>query len=410
MDVRQRRTDSMPTPELTLFLSLPSRETAPGSIEITKKALQGLNVYCEFWGGPVRVFMPPADGPSQNLDNTVIAVEDQPFSIAVRDFSDPEVKAAVARTGIVMGGPDHRLNGMAEYCRQRSVPYVFNCEYTLATRLQVLRSENLGFLRSVRRAMWERSQERANVRSVKLSAGLQCNGTPTYDAYQHIAKNSLLYFDSRVDEAMIPDDATIVSKFTKQDGGAPLRLCFSGRLSPMKGADHLPKVAAELSRRNVHYTMDICGAGPSEPEMRAAVTSAGLGDRVRFKGVLDFETELVPFVRDNVDLFVCCHRQGDPSCTYLETLALGVPIVGYLNEAFGGLLRHVDGGSAVPMDAVDALASAIESAAQPQGRSRLAAQAVAGATFARSHTFRATFRRRMDHLERTVAERARAIA
>jgi hypothetical protein len=87
-----------------------------------------------------------------------------------------------------------------------------------------------------------------------------------------------------------------------------------------------------------------------EPEMRAQVAKRSLENLIQFKGPLDFERELIPFIRENVDLFVCCHRQGDPSCTYLETMSCGVPIAGYDNEAFAGLVKTSAAGWFTPMD------------------------------------------------------------
>jgi glycosyltransferase involved in cell wall biosynthesis len=43
--------------------------------------------------------------------------------------------------------------------------------------------------------------------------------------------------------------------------GGPLRLLFSGRLVPMKGADHLVRVAVELRRLGVPFEMTVCGGG-----------------------------------------------------------------------------------------------------------------------------------------------------
>jgi glycosyltransferase involved in cell wall biosynthesis len=114
------------------------------------------------------------------------------------------------------------------------------------------------------------------------------------------------------------------------------------------------------------------------------------------KGVLDFRTELAPLVRDEVDLFVCPHVQGDPSCTYLETFACGVPMVGYDNEAFGGLMTYVDAGWRVPLGDPEAMASAI--LALDRDRAAIVAKARAARDFAREHTFEATCRRRMEHL------------
>ncbi len=141
--------------------------------------------------------------------------------------------------------------------------------------------------------------------------------------------------------------------------GRPLRLAFSGRLIRMKGADHLPLVARELKRRQVPFELTICGDGALADGLRQQIRSFGLEDCVRMRGVLDFANELMPFVKQEVDAFVCCHRQGDPSCTYIETMSCGVPVVGYENEALAGLLRRVPAGVGVPMDDVSSLANAL---------------------------------------------------
>src|SRR6185437_9992877 len=107
------------------------------------------------------------------------------------------------------------------------------------------------------------------------------------------------------------------------------------------------------------------------------------------KGNMDFRTELVPFVTDQVDLFVCCHRQGDPSCTYLETMSCGVPIAGYDNEAFRGVAAHSDSGWLSPLNRPDLLAARIAGIARNPAELAVHSQRALG--FARRHTFERTF-------------------
>jgi glycosyltransferase involved in cell wall biosynthesis len=109
-------------------------------------------------------------------------------------------------------------------------------------------------------------------------------------------------------------------------------------------------------------------------------------------GTLDFEKELIPFVKQNADLFICCHRQGDPSCTYLETMACGVPIVGYDNEAMAGLARERGLGWTTPMDRPVELAESI--ARLHRDREALRGMALKSLTFAQQHSVESTFRAR----------------
>ncbi len=116
---------------------------------------------------------------------------------------------------------------------------------------------------------------------------------------------------------MIISRAKLSQRLESFAAGRPIRLAFSGRLIAMKGADHLPRIAAELRRLGVPFEMTICGDGDLRPKIATEVARAGLDACVKLPGVLDFAQQLTPLLQDEIDLFVCPHRQGDPSCTYL---------------------------------------------------------------------------------------------
>ncbi len=379
------------------LLILPSLDigVAPdGRIRLTGKFISGLTMSAARWGGPVELLAPqdPARE-SGNLDDVWVRPEELPFQVTVASFDSEEARQAVARSAVVQGGADHRLNHMPAMCRAVGAKYVLLTEYTLRTRWQIIDSEPLNPLVAWRRKAWAWNQERANVAAAKASAAVHCNGTPTYEAYRSLNERTLLYFDSRVEEAMLPDAPRVASNSQPWSESSPIRLAFSGRLNAMKGADHLVLVARALRDLGVPFILDIYGDGVLVPAMQAMISANGLERQVRLGGVLDFGSQLMPTVRGQVDLFVCCHRQGDPSCTYLETMACGVPIVGYANEAFEGLLRHCAAGTSVAMNDVQGLAQAIQRLATDPAR--LAGMAAAGLAFARQHTFDQTFSRRM---------------
>ena len=195
---------------------------------------------------------------------------------------------------------------------------------------------------------------------------------------------------------MLASDEQIGQKTSELLAGGPLRLAFSGRLIPMKGADRLVPLAIELNRRGVNFTLAICGDGTLRSAMQDQAKSAGLLDRIDFRGVLDFETELVPFVRRSVDLFINCHPQGDPSCTYLETMTCGTPIAGFNNEAFAGLCTASGVGWPTPSGDVARLADQI--AELDRARHQIATASQKARDFAAAHTFEKTFDARIAHL------------
>jgi glycosyltransferase involved in cell wall biosynthesis len=153
----------------------------------------------------------------------------------------------------------------------------------------------------------------------------------------------------------------------------------------------------------VNYTLDIFGAGPLEKELSSQIRASGLQDRVALRGVLDFQTGWIPQLRDRTDLFVCCHPQGDPSSTYPEVMSCGVPIAGYGNEAFLGIVKHSGAGWSVPTGDVVALAQVLQRL--DRSRSELSSAAERARAFADAHVFEKTFARRTEHLVRASNRR-----
>jgi colanic acid/amylovoran biosynthesis glycosyltransferase len=382
---------------LVIVPSLDAGLSPSGQIRLTDKFISGVTATVDQWDGPVEVLIEQDEArESGNLDDVWVAPQDLPFRVTLADFHSLEAKSVVARASVVQGGADHRLNHMPSWCAELGARYVMLSEYTLRTRWQIIDAEKLNPLVAWRRKLWAWRQERANIAGVKVAAAVQCNGTPTFDAYQPLNERTLLYFDSRVLASMLPKVPRLTRRQARWSAADPMRLAYSGRLNSMKGVDHLVLVANELRSRGVPFTMDIFGDGPLVPAMERAISDLGLQNLVRLGGVLDFSSQLMPTVRDSVDLFLCCHRQGDPSCTYLETLACGVPIVGYDNEAFKGLMRHCPAGVSVPMNDWAAMSAAIgRLASDPQG---LAKMAQIGLSFAREHTFEMEFKSRIDHM------------
>ncbi len=382
----------------TLYLvpALAARECGE-AFELTKKFVDGANEYVKRWHGPVVVLVSRAQSASSNLDTMLVKPSDVPFGLEWRPESDAELTQRIAHAQLVLGTLVHRNTGLVQLGRQVNVPVVYITEYSVETRCQIVRAETTNPVLRWRRQSWTKRLERRYEQAVRCADGVQCNGTPTFRAYQSISRRPLLYFDSRVRHDMLVCSKQIQERTSQFQSGGPLRLAFSGRLIAMKGADHLPLVAGELDRLRVPFTLDICGTGDQADRIAAKIRSVNLADRVRLRGVLDFESQLLPHISHNADLFVCCHRQGDPSCTYLETMACGVPIIGYDNEALRGIVQTSRVGWATPLDQPRRLAQSI--AQLNQERVLLIEAADAALAFASRHTLEQTMDARVEHLQ-----------
>jgi colanic acid/amylovoran biosynthesis glycosyltransferase len=387
---------------LIVLANLRATPRAGGRVVLTRKFMIGMEEYASLWGGPVETVMEPDPVLSPNLDNVEVDESSLGFRVHVLPFDSPKLREVLRGSAVILAGISDQLTHLAALGRELGIPVVFGSEYTLRTRIQVARAETPNPLRFARRALWEWSLERRQREAIRASQGLQCNGTPTMDAYRALSPDPMLFFDTRTRRELMLGEDALERRLAELRSGRRLRLIFSGRLNAMKGAPHLIGIARELLALGCDFELAICGGGPLEGELARDIERHGLGERVTLRGVLDFETELVPFVSQQTDLFVCCHVQGDPACTYLETFACGVPIAGYANEALAGLLDLTPSGVAVPIGDHKALARAIRDL--DADRERLASLSRQALAFARVRDFEAEFQRRIEHL-RGVAER-----
>jgi glycosyltransferase involved in cell wall biosynthesis len=380
---------------LAIITSLSAARDARGRYRLTRKFLEGMHVYAKAWDGEVCAYFHPGSVDDGNLDLVDVAGADVDFEIRVAAFDTPQFYRELADRGVVLG-MHYLLPDLAQRCVALGVPCVYNPEYTLRTRLQIIRSEREGTLRQLRGAVWELREEARVSQQIRIADGVQCNGLPTFNKYSGQNRAPLLYFDSRIREQALISEQELAWSNRRRRLGQPLHLVFSGRLIRSKGADQLVSVAAALRARGIAFRMSICGDGELKSVIGQQVRQAGLGDSVELRGVLDFSRDLLPFLKREADVFVCCHRQGDPSCTYLETFACGVPIVGYDNEALATLLAEARAGQHVRNNRSDALAELIGEL--DRDRERLCRWATHARGFAARHTMERTFASRVAHL------------
>jgi glycosyltransferase involved in cell wall biosynthesis len=366
------------------------------SLVFDRKFYDGLLLYVERWAGPVSCVLQRATGALPAFGAVRKARDELPFAVQLLG-ADERVRAEhLAGAGVVLAAADdfNQLH-VSALCRDLGIKCVYVIEYVPETRHQIVAIESPNRLVRLRRDLFVRRTERRRRRAFELAAGIQANGTAAYDEYrQH--PNCLLYFDTRTGRDALISDAELARRLEVSTSGRPLRLAFSGRLIGMKGADHLLRVAAALREEGVAYHLTVYGTGDLESRMRAEIAAGGLDDCVDMPGAVDFHQRLMPEIKAGVDLYVMLHRQSDPSCTYLETLSCGIPIVGYANRAFTGILDLADVGGSAAMDDVQGVVAAIRRL--DADRALLAGKARNAAAFSRRHAFEDTFQRRVDHL------------
>ncbi|HEY0825619.1 MAG TPA: glycosyltransferase, partial [Ramlibacter sp.] len=332
-----------------------------------------------------------------------------PFGVALIPAGSEVPAELVADAAVVLACGDNHLDlPLARSCSRLGVPVVYVIENTLPTRWRIAMLEPWPLRQRLKSLLWHAFTEIERRSAFRRASGLAANGVDASRSYAASSGDLITFFDSRTTREMMATQRELDAKLDRLRRGEPLRLGFSGRLEALKGTDHLPAVARCLAAAGIPFSLDIFGSGSLEAPMRRDIAEAGLQGRVTMHGAVDFATVLVPFFRGNVDLFVCCHRQSDPSCTYLEAMACGAAIAGYGNRALVGLLEHARAGVASPMDQPASLAQAI--ARLGSDRESLAEMMRNALALACEHDVASTFSRRVEQCLRLARTPAAAQA
>jgi glycosyltransferase involved in cell wall biosynthesis len=299
----------------------------------------------------------------------------------------PKLRAQIANSDLVYGAG----YGSAPIARALHVPYIAVLEYDLQTQLVVATSQVASWLRKgVRAGRCALNFFTSSIAEMRGAHSLHCNGYPTYDQSRALNPNRLLYLDSRMSSDLVISENTIAERLAARRQ-RPLRLLFTGRYEPMKGALHAVRVGLECVARNLDVEMHCYGQGSLLSSMRRLAAESGRG-RVHVHEAIPYP-ELVRLSR-TFDLFVCCHIQSDPSCTYLESFGAGLPVVGYGNRMWRRLCDESRAGCWSRVGALQDVVSDVEILARDDRR--LATLSQRARAFAVARCFENEFKLRTD--------------
>lgn len=389
-------------PELTLFAAVPAARAADGRLLLDDKFASGMALHAAHWPGPVRAVLRDMGAGALPFAS---AVDPAGLNFAVTLLAaDVPLESALGQApGVILASADvTEQMGLGDAARARGLRVVYGIEYTLETRLRIARIERGRSLpKKLWSMLWNIRQERHRRAALRAADGIQMNGFPAEQDYARLNPLPLRYLDNRMAGDMMATPADTLARQQRHAEHRPLRLIHSGRLEPMKGGHLLVPLARALRDAQVPFTLDIYGAGSLVDEIRLGISQAGLGDSVQLYPPVPFDTGLVPISRQNADVFVSCHVQSDPSCTYLEAMGCGLPVVGFANRMLAALVRDSDGGWCVPMGDVAQMAALIGTL--DRDRDAVMARAEAALAYARRHDFEAEFDARMRHLAQVVS-------
>src|SRR5262245_57010677 len=179
------------------LLVLPAMTANPGprgGFILTRKFVEGAAEYASRWPGPVCVRIEKARERDTNLDHVEVQLAELPFDCQWLPDEPAAIESLIGDAGIVLASLVDKFAHLGQACRCHDVPPHDVCKYTVQTRRQITRAETRNPLLRWRRERWTNGLERRLERAVRLAHGIQCNGTPTHEAYRSINSNALLYF------------------------------------------------------------------------------------------------------------------------------------------------------------------------------------------------------------------------
>ena len=372
-----------------------------GMLRVDRKFLTGMQLYAEHIDLPLMTIHPEMDTANQTMDLVEVPCRDLGFEVRIiKKNADPrETKAwlqqQIKRSQLVYGSGF----GSAQIARQLGIPYILVLECDLRTQIMVtaMQVESLA-RRSIRSLRCIAQYISHDIGAMRGARALHCNGYPVYDESRQFNQNQLLYLDSRMSADMVITEKKLDDRL-QQRRDRPLRLLFSGRYERVKGADDSVRVALECMKRDLDIELHTYGQGSLRDTMRELSRQSPAANRIHIHDAISYP-DLVQRSGE-FDLFVCCHIQSDPSCTYLESFGAGLPIVGYANRMWQRLSESSACGYASPMGRPSAVADNVAHLiANPEMLSDMSRQARA---FALNHTFEHEFSLRTDAIKQELA-------
>lgn len=359
-------------------------------LTVDRKFHVGMLRYAELIRSPIVTINPPLFADLQIMDPIEIPLAELPYGI--QTTVEPAHTVTAIKAARLVYGYENFMQA-ATIAREHSVPYIMILEYDLQTKMTETAGKVANPLRRViRRARSAAYYFRKLLPEIRRAHSLHCNGYPIFEATAPYNANRLLYLDSRMSADMLITDEELNARLNDR-GRGPLRLLYSGRYEPMKGALDAVKVGLECIRRGLPIDMHCYGQG----SQMVAMSRLAAESSIKVHPAIPYP-ELVKISR-TFDAFVCCHIQHDPSCTYLESMGAGLPIVGYDNRMWKGVLNASSAGYASPMHRPGQVADGVAALSGPAQLRNLSVKALA---FAKSHTFEREYQKRVDALNSAV--------
>jgi glycosyltransferase involved in cell wall biosynthesis len=184
------------------------------------------------------------------------------------------------------------------------------------------------------------------------------HGEDCFRGYAPWCRENHVIHDIHTKQSDQISDADLADKLAAVKTDATLKICYAGRLDPMKAPLEWLRAIAAAREMGAQVVATWFGEGPMLEEAKAEVHRLNLENVVAYPGFVAGRAELLREIRSShVMLFT--HVTPESPRNLLESLVSGTPIVGYDIPYAADLLETEGGGMLVPMHDYRALGAVL---------------------------------------------------
>ncbi len=181
-----------------------------------------------------------------------------------------------------------------------------------------------------------------------------CNGRSCFEAYRRYNPNTFLIHDLHTTEGDLADDSVISAKLRRASESAFLRVCYAGRLEPMKAPLDWLRAVARARALGALIEASWYGDGSLMEAARAERDRLGLQGAVALEGFVEDRDRVMAHLRE-ADLFLMTHvTEESPRCL-IEAMVAATPVAGYDSAYARDILSGEDCGVLTSLGDPDAL-------------------------------------------------------
>jgi len=194
--------------------------------------------------------------------------------------------------------------------------------------------------------------------AARMISRKECDGVTAVIAPSSAMKRALLAYGVTSPIQIIPTGLNLADfancdgpAFRARHGITPQRpvMAYVGRVAFEKNLHFLLRVTEQVRHKLPDVLLVIAGEGPARASLERAVAKRGLTNNVRFVGYLERRTEL-PACYCAADVFVFASKTETQGLVLLESMALGVPVVGLAEMGTKDVLQEGAGCRIAPDD------------------------------------------------------------